>query len=87
MYLHVVCAICVAVCYLLEYADARLFVFALWIDGGHLSERPGARSMHPILLLPFGLPLEDAIAQRSFKLIGYVSDDADYLAAAFQLGK
>lgn len=43
--------------------------------------------MHPIILLPFGLPHEVAIEQSAFHLVGYISPNADYLEAAYALGK
>lgn len=63
-----------------------MFAYGLWIDGGQLSSRPGGRSLHPIVLLPFGLPSKDAVAHRSLRLLGYISDGADYLEAAYALG-
>ncbi len=72
---------------LIHLLGAKIFPFALWIDGARLSERTSSRSLHPILLIPLGLPLDVAVSQKAYWRVGYVSSDADYIAAAYILGK
>jgi hypothetical protein len=68
-------------------SELGVFPFALWIDGGRLSNNTNSRSLHPILLIPLGMPVTEAIAHRTYQLVGYISSNADYIEAAYALGR